>query len=167
MPSPVEPALEANESAVTPKNKNVDKRSHLKEQAHSQLERQNSNDETPKLVRLPVGSLPPLTISPSKQNISIQKNKIYDIEIQSEDIEYVGKTGGEVNSNATSKIRYEIPENSISRTAARILGNRRELEMHEFSSSKLASEDGISDSGRRIPTNMPEIDPSGERQPID
>lgn len=166
LPSPVEAALEANEAALSPNRKNVDKTTQPNEATHTKLERQVSDESPPKLVRVPAGSLPPLQISPSRQfnsnnNNNYNRNKY--IEMPDDECEDVGKAGGEVNSNATTKVRYEIPENSLSRTAARILGNKRELEMHEFSSSRLLNENGDGYSSRRIPA-MPEIDPSGDRK---
>lgn len=166
MPSPVEPALEADEAAVLPNRKKVDKKTQPDERAKSEY--QVSDEAPPKLVRVPAGSLPPLQISPSKQinrNNNIKNNK-YEIEIQTDTYEDVGKADCEQNSNATAKVRYEIPENSLSRTAARILGNRKELEMHEFSSSRAIDEHKTNDSSRRIPA-IPEIDPSGDRKPLD
>lgn len=131
-------------------------------------EYQTSDESPPKLVRVPAGSLPPLQLSPSKQinrNNIITNNK-YEIEIQTDECEDVGKVDSEQNSNTTTKVRYEIPENDLSRTAARILGNRKELEMHEFSTSRVVDEHQNDDNARRIPA-IPEIDPSGDRQPFD
>ncbi|XP_055324041.1 TBC1 domain family member 5 [Sitodiplosis mosellana] len=172
LPTPVEPALEANEAneaAVSSHRRNVDKKIKSNERIRPKLEQQTSDEATPKLVRVPAGSLPPLKISPSKQinSNSNVKNKKYAVDIQRDDLEYVGKTDTQANSNTMANVRYEIPESSLSRTATLILGNRKELEMHEFSFSKLANDPIIgTNSGRRIPT-MPEIDPSGDRQPLE
>lgn len=160
MPTPVEAALEANEAAVTTQRKTVDKKIPSKVRTRSKLEQKSStrDESPPKLVRVPDGSLPPLQISPSKQNHVKQQ----PIEVHGYDVEYIGKTDFEENASGISKARYELPENILSRTAALILGNRKELEMHEFSSSKKNSPQHSIDSHR--PT-LPEIDPSGERQP--
>lgn len=164
LPSPVEAALEANEAALSPKRKNVDKITQSTEAPHAKLEHKVSDEAPPQLVRVPAGSLPPLQISPSR-HINSNNNNNWNRHIEMADVECedVGKAGGELNSNATTKVRYEIPENSLSRTAARILGNKRELEMHEFSSSHLLDENGDGYSGGRVPA-MPEIDPSGDRK---
>lgn len=165
LPTPVEPALEANEANEGAlKRQNVDKKIKSNERIRPKPDQQTLDEGTPKLVRVPAGSLPPLQLSPSKQIKSNGNNKykMYNVDIQRDDFEYVGKIDTEVNSNA--KVRYEIPESSLSRTATLILGNRKELEMHEFSYSKLGNDPNIGEnSGRRIPT-MPEIDPSGDRQ---
>lgn len=166
LPTPVEPAFEANEAAVPLHRRNVDKKTKpFDQRMRPKLEKQASDEATPKLVRVPAGSLPPLQISPSKQinSNSNDKNKKYTVDIQHDDFVYVGKADIDTNSNA--KVRYEIPESSLSRTATLILGNRKELEMHEFSFSKLGNDPIVGEnSGRRNPT-LPEIDPSGDRQP--
>lgn len=165
MPTPVEAALEANEAAVMPNRKNIDKKFKKNNQIRMKFELQ-SDESIPKLVRVPAGSLPPLQISPSKQISSNYNDKTKIFHIESEHFEYIGKVDCEVMPQTVTKVRYEIPENSLSRTATLILGNRKELEMHEFSSSSRASDDqtGCNDTNRRNPT-MPEIDPSGDRQP--
>lgn len=180
LPTPVEPALEANEAnevAVSlHRNRSVDKKIKSTERIHPRLEQQQqqqhqqaSDEATPKLVRVPAGSLPPLQISPSRQinSNSNVRNKLFSVDIQRDNFECVGKaddTEQNIKNNITN-VRYEIPENRLSRTATLILGNRKELEMHEFSFSKLANDPICgTNCGRRIPT-MPEIDPSGERTP--
>lgn len=162
LPTPVEAALEANEAAVMPIRKIIDKRMKSNDRLHTKVE-QPSDESPPKLVQVPFG-LPPLQISPSKQNKIITQ----PVELHGDDFEYVGKADSKDNSTLISKVRYEIPENSLSRTASLIIGNRKELEMHEFSSSK-GSPHHISSgsaSGRNRPT-LPEIDPSGDRPSID
>ncbi|XP_031620632.1 TBC1 domain family member 5 homolog A isoform X2 [Contarinia nasturtii] len=158
LPTPVEPAFEANEAAVTPNRKHIDKKTDSNEQMYANLESQSSETETepPKLVRVPIGSLPPLQISPSRQ-ISPKFNQEYNVNMLYTNFEYIGKA--DTNSNASAKVRYEIPENRLSRTATLILGNRKELEMHEFS-SKLADNQVVGEGSRR---QIPEIDPSGDR----
>lgn len=172
MPTPVEPALEANEaneSSVALHRRSVDKKIKTKTE-RPKLVQQTSDEATPKLVRVPIGSLPPLQLSPSKQinkNNNDKNKNNYTVDIQPDDFEYVGKVDTEANKNSITKVRYEIPESSLSRTATLILGNRKELEMHEFSTGKLANDPIVGEnSGRRIPT-MPEIDPSGDRKPIE
>lgn len=169
LPTPVEPAFEANEAAVTPNRKIIDKKVTTESQ-HNITESADSN--TPKLVRVPIGSLPPLQISPSKQinsNNNSYKNKTINEIVQCHDIECIGNADGESSStNPITKIRYEIPENRLSRTATLILGNRKELEMHEFSTAKHINVEITEndDNNRRTP-KLPEIDPSGDRQPLD
>lgn len=166
LPTPVEAALEANEAAVTPKRKSIDKRVKSNERIRSKLETLSPtmDESPPKLVRVPVGALPPLQISPSKQTKSKQQ-KHQPIEVRGDDFEYVGNTDLEESAGAISKVRYELPENILSRTAALILGNRKELEMHEFSSSKSNSPQHSIDNCQGSKKNLPEIDPSGDRQP--
>lgn len=173
LPTPVEPAFEANEAAVPSNRQNIDKTVKTNETQRNRAVDQSFDDSTPKLVRVPIGSLPPLQISPSKQIISNNnrnKSRSIDGAIQCDEIVCIGNAGAETSStNSTSKIRYEIPENRLSRTAALILGNRRELEMHEFSASKIINVQNAGnddDNNRRTP-KLPEIDPSGDRQPLD
>lgn len=160
LPTPVEPAFEANEAAVAPNRKQIDKKTNIKE-PKSQAE-----TEPPQLVRVPTGSLPPLQISPSKQKNSNVRNRKYDIETNYINFEYVGEADTAPNSNVATNsnatVRYEIPENRLSRTATLILGNRKELEMHEFSTSRLAKNDIVGDDTSRHTTNIPDIDPTRE-----
>lgn len=165
LPSPVEAALEANEAAVTSNRKVIDKRIKSTEQLHTKVE-QPSDESPPKLVQVPFG-LPPLQISSPKH----RKTPSQPVELHGDDFEYVGKADRKQNSSLISKVRYEIPENSLSRTASLIIGNRKELEMHEFSSSRSSPRhridiSGGSGIGRHFPT-LPEIDPSGDRPSID
>lgn len=68
-----------------------------------------------------------------------------------------------VSTNSHSSVRYEIPDNQISRTAAKILASRKELEMHEFMGIKKS--DNISvDVLRSEDNKIPTVDPSGDRQ---
>lgn len=169
LPTPVEAALEANEAAIMPNRKNIDKKAIKPNQIRMKFQHQQSDESMPKLVRVPAGTLPPFEISPTKRINSnhMDKSKIFHIE--SEHFEYIGKEDCEAIPQTVTKVRYEIPESRLSRTASLILGNRKELEMHEFSSPSLrANEDATecNDTNRRNPT-IPEIDPSGDRQPIE
>lgn len=168
-PTPVEAALEANEAAISSNRKKVDAKMKSNMRIHAKLNNQESGNETPKLVRVPPGSLPPLQISPSKQIKSNdnEKNKKIEVVVHRDNVENVGKADALLKSNLT-KVRYEIPENSLSRTATLILSNRKELEMREFSSSlRLGDKNIVSgDNRQRIPS-MPEIDPSGDRQTLE
>lgn len=76
--------------------------------------------------------------------------------------------------NSTRKSRYEIPDDHlISRKATKILGNRKEVEMHEFktiasrpssSSSSSGSKNQLQQQRRHSDYScVPTIDPSGER----
>lgn len=159
LPTPVEAAFEANEVAVSSNRRSIDKPATNDPQV--KLEPTLVEAETPKLVRVPIGSLPPLHVSPSKQKHSL-RTFYQQVEVPKENIDYVGMTDADAKS---SNVRYEIPENGLSRVASLILGNRKELEMHEFSSSKnaetLMARGGIK---QRV---LPEIDPSGDRKPHD
>lgn len=173
MPTPVEAALEANEAAVTVNRKNGNKRTEsIDRPSSSSLRPKNGqidvDESPPKLVRVPIGSLPPIQVSPTRQKTSSASNnqpKTHPYEVRCDDCEYVDKA----DLDSITRIRYEIPENKLSRTATLILGNRKELEMHEFSSSKrnldhnIAS-DAANNTGRRHSSSLPEIDPSGDRQ---
>lgn len=167
LPTPVEAALEANEAAVTPKRKSIDKKLKSNERIRVKMEQQSltMDESPPKLVRVPAGALPPLQISPSKQTKFKPQQHHQPIEVRGDDFEYIGNADLEESTGAISKIRYELPENILSRTAALILGNRKELEMHEFSSSKSNSPQHSIGSHDGNKKNLPEIDPSGDRQP--
>lgn len=60
--------------------------------------------------------------------------------------------------------RYEMPENQITGIAAKIIGDRKELEMHEFMSGKMYGQffddDYYYDQHYVV---VPNIDPSGDR----
>lgn len=171
IPTPVEAALEANEAALTTNRKTANKRAESIEHTVHQKNGSIADDDEspPKLVRVPIGSLPPIQVSPTRkkpdnQRQQQQQSKAHPFEERCDDYEYVDKVDPNSNSNSVTRVRYEIPESNLSRTATLILGNRKELEMHEFSSLKLANDPIVGEnSGRRIPT-MPEIDPSGDRQ---
>lgn len=179
VPTPVEAALEANEAALTTNRKTTKNRNESTDQPlHTKNGSNVHDDSPPKLVRVPIGSLPPIQVSPTRKKTnsvmkSSQQSKVHPFEVWCDDYVYVDKVDPDSNSNALMRVRYEIPESSLSRTATLILGNRKELEMHEFSSSKhnvhhhIVDGDGTNTS-RRHSTALPEIDPSGDRQqPID
>lgn len=168
LPTPVEAALEANEAAVPINKKSVDKQNTANERNNSKI-KPEFDEAPPKLVRVPIGSLPPLQVSPTKQNTRFNQYdrlKPYASEVYSNDLVYVDNADTESESNSTAKVRYEIPENGLSRTAVLILGNRKVLEMHEFSSSKKSLDDITGSSngnGKNRNRKLPEIDPSGDR----
>lgn len=164
----MEPAFEANESAV-----NLDSKK-------STLNHQNVQNSTPKLVKVPAGSIPPLKVQSSIPRNTISReaeckreivrklkheNEQFEIQISQHDDgqmeEMVRKKLN--NTDTNSKARYEIPDINLSRTAAKILGNRKELEMHEFSASKKAAQQQHCD-GNKKEWN---VDPTGDRQPMD
>lgn len=177
IPTPVEAALEANEAALTTNRKAANKRTESTEQPalHTKNGSNVDDESPPKLIRVPIGSLPPIQVSPTrkKPNLSSsesqQASKSYPFEERCDDYEYVDKVDPDSNSNSVMRVRYEIPESKLSRTATLILGNRKELEMHEFSSSKhnvhhQIAGDGNNTSHRRHSLALPVIDPSGDRQ---
>lgn len=65
---------------------------------------------------------------------------------------------------AIRRSRYEMPENQITGIAAKIIGDRKELEMHEFMSGKMYGQffddDYYYDQHYVV---VPNIDPSGDR----
>lgn len=175
LPTPVEPAFEANEAAV---HQNQSTSMHF-----------NDNDnETPKLVKVPVGTIPPLQIIASiprtnnnrdtvirREFVQKLKNDNQNFEIQAKDDGFIMRSNDDCNEQKRLLMlkcdlddatpRYEIPDMNLSQTAVRILGNRKELEMHEFSSKRLAAVSPVTDSKRKL--KMPIIDPSGERESVD
>lgn len=189
MTVPVEPALEANEAAAaTVKNKKTaNSKNSISHQQHSTEE---GEEATPKLVKVPSGTMP-IQISasvPKKSNISAAeakrefvltlKQENQNFEVQAKDDGYV-ISGDDIILPSTAKgsnsnARYEIPENNLSRKAARILGSRKELEMHEFFVAHKRGQAFNADSGGNGEENagadeniskIPIIDPSGDRQP--
>lgn len=167
LPAPVEPALEANEAAAS-SSKQPGRRASA------------TVEPTPDVVKIPAGSVPPLqlvTSIPRKTQITdaqvkrefvrtIQlENQNFEIQARNDDVilstpdnadkKTVGNCGG-------SKARYEIPDDYITRTAAKILGNRKELEMHEFLATK--NSHGNAASTQDDSRAMPIVDPSGERR---
>lgn len=174
IPTPVEAALEANEAALTTNRKHAIKRGESTDrpQHHTRNGQIVDDESPPKLVRVPIGSLPPIQVSPSRQKTSSASDnqpKNHPFEVRCDDYEYVDKADPDSKINTVvTRVRYEIPESNLSRTATLILGSRKELEMHEFSSSKRNFDhhtDGYSTSTSRRPSQaLPEIDPSGDRQ---
>lgn len=172
LPTPVEAALEANEAALTTTRKTAIQRTESMDQPlHTKNGSIVDDESPPKLVRVPIGSLPPIQVSPTRKKTSdtSQQSKTHPFEVRCDDYEYVDKADPISNSNSVMRVRYEIPESNLSRTATLILGNRKELEMHEFSSSKLGVQHHLVDgdgnnTSRRHSRALPEIDPSGDRQ---
>lgn len=81
-------------------------------------------------------------------------------------------TNAPLNGAIGRRSRYEIPDDHLmSRKATKILGDRREVEMHEFRrkqrSSSSSSLELTGDVSRRIYSrdflSVPDVDPSGER----
>lgn len=160
LPAPVERAFEANEAAASASN--------------SSKPKQVAVEPTPKVVRIPSGSLPPLLLyetSPRHAPITdAQSRKEFVKTLQMEkSIEAAAKyessspTSPESNENSR-KSNYEIPDTGITRTAAKIIGNRKELEMHEFFSSKRISECEENPDESHA-NSLPKIDPAGDREP--
>lgn len=158
LPAPVEPALEANEASSNKRNV-------------------RTVDATPNVVRIPTGSVPPLQIAtnlPRKTQISDahakrefvrniqQENQNFEIQARTEDVILPTPEDLTRKPDGNGKARYEIPENHITRTAAKIIGSRRELEMHEFLTAKKlhGSVTVTTDKDDAVPT----IDPSGDRR---
>lgn len=174
LPSPVEPAFEANEAAV-PSDKVPT--------PNGKITKNESNDEpTPKLVKVPIGSIPPIRISSIPRNTisreaecrrEIVRKLKYENEFSeyqlspydSDHIEVVLSTKSN-GFDANGKARYEIPDISLSRTAVKILGNRKELEMHEFSASmkKAQQQQQQQIDVDKSPNVLWRIDPTGDRQ---
>lgn len=161
MPAPVERAFEANEAAASA--------------SKSPKQQQVAEEPTPKVVRIPSGSLPPLMLyetSPRHAPITdAQSRKEFVKTLQMEkSIEAAVKhessspTTPENSNENSRKSNYEIPDTGITRTAAKIIGNRKELEMHEFFSSKRNSEcEEHPDEGHA--NSLPNTDPPGDRDP--
>lgn len=164
LPAPVEPALEANEGAA----------SYGK---HQEKRQAAAVEQTPNVVKIPAGSVPPLQVAqtiPHRAHISdaqvkrefvrtIQlENQNFEIQARNEDV-ILPTTSARAETPNGSKARYEIPDDYITRTAAKIIGNRKELEMREFLASKKAHAASVNESNDSSP--VPIVDPSGERQP--
>lgn len=183
LPAPVEPAFEANEAAASTSKQRA-KRTVAVPAAAAAV---TAVDETPNVVKIPVGSVPPLQITttmPRKTQISdahakrefvrtIQlENQNFEIKARNEDVilpttsSRVGLRTEENNGgNGTAlKARYEIPDDCITRTAAKIIGNRKELEMREFLASRKSQTNTTAAHESNDAKAMPIIDPSGERQ---
>lgn len=180
LPSPVEAAFEANEAAV-PSNK-------VPTQNGKITINESNDDPTPRLVKVPIGSIPPLRISSIPRNTISREaeckreivrklkyeNEFIEVQLNPNDnnhIEVVSSTKSD-GLDANGKARYEIPDISLSRTAVKILGNRKELEMHEFSASmkkarnreqqqQLLQPQDNDDKSQNISLR---IDPTGDRQ---
>lgn len=167
LPAPVEPAFEANEAAAI-----------VSKQENHIPQKKQMEEPTPKLVKVPVGSLPPLQITasvPRKSNVSTAEAKrefVRTLKQENQSFEIQAKDDGFVlNSDdiilpandSNTKARYEIPDVSLSRKAARILGNRKEVEMHEFLASKKVGHSSEAE-GAASSSVAPIIDPPGERQ---
>lgn len=163
MPAPVEPAFEANEAATSAN-------------ANSTNTRTRVDEPTPKLVKIPAGSLPPLQISagPSKRSpitdAQAKREFVRTLQLENQTVPSVSAVEHTRNDSQSStgsqnennrKSNYELPENKITRTAARIIGNRKELEMHEFMSTRRSNDPNDDD---LMVKSLPIIDPSGERQ---
>lgn len=174
LPTPVEAALEANEAALTTTRKTAIKRTESTDQPLHTKNGSTVDDESPpQLVRVPIGSLPPIQVSPTRKKTNSasnhsQQSKIHAFEVRCDEYEYVDKADPVSNCSSVMRVRYEIPESDLSRTATLILGNRKELEMHVFSSKHNSHHHIVDDDGkntsRRRSRALPEIDPSGDRQ---
>lgn len=169
LPAPVEPALEANEAAASSSK-------HQERRASATVE------PTPNVVKIPAGSVPPLQLAtsiPRKTQITdaqVKREFVRTIQLENQNFEIQAQSDGVILSTANhddtktggngagSRARYEIPDNYITRTAAKILGNRKELEMHEFLATKNHQGNASSPHDGNDSKAMPIVDPSGDRR---
>lgn len=165
LPAPVEPALEANEAAASSSK-------------HHGRRDSATVDPTPNVVKIPAGSVPPLqlvTSIPRRTQITdaqVKREFVRTIQLENQNFEIQPRSHDVILSTASNaetmaagnKARYEIPDDCITRTAAKILGNRKELEMHEFLATK-NNKGNASLAHNGIDSRaMPIVDPSGERR---
>lgn len=176
VPLPVEPALEANEAAAS-------------ESASIATE---PRPLSPKIMHIPTDTTilqepsrkSHLTQAEAKREFvrSLQnENKDFEVRVKdeatiinaskirrhSQPSPTASAAGSSTQSTPTRKPRYEIPDDYITRTAAKILANRKELEMHEFIAAKLqraTNNINIPATERDDISKLPIVDPSGERQ---
>lgn len=174
LPAPVEPAFEANEAAAS-----------FSKKQEKRPVAEPADEQTPNVVKIPVGSVPPLQVAPSipRKTLSdaqakrefvrtIQmENQNFEIQARNEDVilpttsNIALPSGANNGGNGAIKARYEIPDDYITRTARKIIGNRKELEMHEFLASKKMQGSSSTTHESEDTRAMPTIDPSGERWP--
>lgn len=169
LPPPVEAALEANEASNSPYN---------------QKSRSQAKEASPKTMQISFDSIPPIQISTSSRKTHISDAEAkrefirslktdHDFEIKGQDDgldsrkcvadPHCSSPATNINGASTHSLsRYEIPDNKITRTAAKILANRKELEMHEFMGMKKSENISI-EANRSNDNKMPIIDPSGDR----
>lgn len=175
LPSPVEPALEANEITLNTNGNN--KRSESKLPVNTQPTILPSasaaaiaQEVAPECIQAPHGTIPiqANAVKPKKvdHDARIRREFVRKLKIECDNygnaIDANGTRRTALPNDQTNGARYEVPDIKLSQTAARILGNRKELEMHEFSSkSSLPSTSEAV--GRKV--NIPIVDPSGDRSP--
>lgn len=174
LPTPVEPALEANELAINTNGNKTTPQSNPVAATQSNVATGISNNVTastvPKCVQAPSGTVP-IHMDASKpmrkidQDARIRREFVRKLKIECDNygiaagISESNRASGSSDNDATYNFRYEVPDINLSNTAVRILGNRKELEMHEF--SKKSSIPQSTTGGR--PVSIPIIDPSGDR----
>lgn len=167
VPLPVEPAMEANEAA--------------------EVTSPEPQTNSPKVITIPTDTIlqgpsrkSHLTQAEAKRefvrSLQFEDNSL---EVRVKDEETIpnannipghsqssSSTSSSARGTPTRKARYEIPDDNITRTAAKILANRKELEMHEFIAAKLnkVSNNVNIPSDRDDVSQLPIVDPSGERQ---
>lgn len=176
VPLPVEPALEANEAAA----------------AENASIASDPRSLSPKVMTIPTDTT--ILQEPSRKSHVTQaeakrefvrslQNENKDFEVRVKDEATVmnaskvrrhsqplapaaPSSATTTKGTPTRKPRYEIPDDYITRTAAKILSNRKELEMHEFIAAKLqrATNNINIPSDRDDISKLPIVDPSGERQ---
>lgn len=172
VPLPVEPALEANEAAAA-------------EEAAA------ATDDIAELATARVMTIPSNTVlqEPSRRQhlsqVEAKREFVRSLQIENFDLELRVKdaatilsgnkerchsvpstsTAGSKHNTPTRKHRYEIPDDLMTRTAVKILANRKELEMHEFIAARLQRNTNNINipSDRDDVSRMPIVDPSGER----
>lgn len=196
IPTPVEPAFEANEIAL---NTNTNTKTPGTKQTVNPQQQHAVNTipaatttatatasaaTTPTIARTVADCVPaPSGTIPIQVNASRQANKIdHDARIRREFVRKLkiecdnygtgmGANGINVRASAQNEkddaangARYEVPEMNLSQTAVRIIGDRKELEMHEFS-AKVPMPQSAYTVGRTV--NIPIVDPSGDRSSND
>lgn len=177
MPVPVEPALEADEAANEVLVSNSQQNSH------------QPRAQSPKVITIPSDAI--LQTTPPRKTYLTQaeakREFVRSLQSETNSLETRALDAGIILSSnnmhahhthsqpSTSMVtpvsgtpirkpRYEIPDDYITRTAAKILANRKELEMHEFIAAKLNKVSNNINIQSDREDAMPIVDPSGERQ---
>lgn len=171
VPLPVERALEANEAAA----------------AEVALADANADTASLKIITIPSNTV---LQEPSRKShlsqVEVKREFVRSLQNENSDLEIRVKdaatimnanqercqslpstsTASSNKSTPTRKARYEIPDDYMTRTASKILANRKELEMHEFIAAKLnrATNNINIPNDRDDASRLPIVDPSGERQ---
>lgn len=170
IPSPVEPALEANEITLNTNGNN--KRSKSKLEDNTQLNAlpnaaaaATAEEVAPECIQAPRGTIPIQTNTVKSKKVDhdarIRREFVRKLKIECDNygIDSNGTNRTALPHDQTNGARYEVPDIKLSQTAARILGNRKELEMHEFSAKSSPPPTSV---GRKV--DIPIVDPSGDRR---